>query len=893
GGPIAHTRFYVLDAFLQPVPIGVAGELFIGGVGLARGYLHCPDITAERFVPDLFSKVPGERLYRTGDLVRYREDGNLEFVGRVDNQIKLRGYRIELEEIEIVLKRHPQVRDAVVVMRHDARNEKWLVAYIVLRGENLALETLRSFLAQHLPAYMIPSAFVTLEQLPLTSHGKVDRQALPNPSNERPAMGAIYVAPQTLIEAQIAHVWEEILGVERVGIDDDFFVLGGHSLKAVQVVSRIHEQLAVRLSLRELFAHPTVRMLAQQVEHAEREALQTIPHVPAARAYALSPAQQRFWLINQLEAASTAYNIQLAIPIRGTINCEALETVLRQLIERHESLRTSFHFEQNNPVQVIGITPQHPLTIIDVRSLASEVTRQLGEKLSRDAMQVPFALDTPPLLRAVWLWTGAQEGILHITLHHIICDGWSLEMFEREFRACYQARVQGWSLSLPSLPIHYKDYATWQNAQLSSEAMLEHQRFWLEYLRPPFPSLILPGDYTHDRSEQRKGASYRFILQGEAYERLKAVAIEQQVSIFMIFVASLTAWLACLTGQRDVIVATPVAGREHAAVKHLFGLFLNTLILRNQVDTEDTFATLLQRVRTSTLEAMQHQAYPFERLLEVLGVERQLDHFPLTPVLINMLNFPREQLPHTPTGWTGLFDAGNDVKNDVNCYVREYQDGIDLICNYRVSLFKPATIVYLLEEYRLFLIEAVQSPHASLATLAPFRVERLTSQREQNDSLQSYEQYGGIYESYMQSGDLYTHFLRQAQIYRDKLAVVTAQRSYTYGQLEEHTLRIGSALLPCIAQKQYPVRVALLFAHSPQMIAAMLGVLGAGAAYVPLDAASPVRRLHTILRESRPVLLLTDTANLPLAQQLQGLYPLSCLDVDQLDSIQEYEWRGV
>lgn len=875
GRPIFNTSVYVLDSHMQLVPVGVPGELYIGGDGLARGYLRQPEQTAERFQPDPFSKQPGKRLYRTKDLVCYRDDGSLEFLGRIDDQIKLRGYRITLGEIEATLKQHPSVRDAIVVAREDSSAEKQLVAYVVPQEKKPHPEELHAFLQQSLPVYMVPGIFMALEQFPLTPNGKVNRQLLPEPPVEHSIASATYVAAQTALEAQLVPIWEAVLGIECVGIDDNFFLLGGHSLKAVQIVSRIHETLNVRLALRDIFACPTVRMLACQIQRVEQEAFQAIPRLPQAQSYELSPAQLRFWLIHQLEADSSAYTILHSVSLQGVIVYEALEKALLRMLARHESLRTAFYLEQNRPVQVIESVPDQIMKVVDLRALSPEACSQALEDLHYKALEFRFNLRVAPLLRSVFCRTGEEEGKLQLILHHIICDGWSLEVLQHELLICYQGYLHGQEPSFPPLPIQYKDYAAWQNTQLSSPMMLEHKRFWRQYLHPPLPEFVLPSDYVQENSEKHQGSGYRFILTGAEYEQIKALTARQHVSLFMICVAALTIWLARLTDQTDVLLATPVAGREHGATRTLVGLLLNTVLLRNQVFEHDTFATLLQRVRASTLEAMEHQAYPFEKLLEQVAVTRQVGRFPLTPVLINMLNFPGEQVPEIAIEGTGLHELDVAVKNDFNFHIKEYSNGLDVSCHYRQGLFKSETIVYLLEAYRQTLIDATRNQDVYLQELRLFRAELLATRRSRSGPAAEYKQL-------LAAGTLVEQFRRQVQAHPDAWAVITPRDRCTYAQLEALAQRIAYGIRMQVGDQHTP-RVALLFYSSVEMVAALLGVLQAGAAFIPLDPDYPLLRLAATLSDSCPALLLTHTYAEPVALQLLEQHSWPCLNVDQLE----------
>jgi amino acid adenylation domain-containing protein len=591
GGAINNTQVYVFDRKQQVVPVGVVGELYIGGAGLARGYLREPELTAERFVPHPYGREEGERLYRTGDMVRYLEDGRLEFMGRVDHQVKVRGYRIELGEIETVLERHGSVREAAVLAREDVPGEKRLVAYVVRHPESQVTVTqLLEYVSNKLPVYMAPSAFVMLDQMPLTPNGKIDRRALPAPEHSRPELEQSYVSPRMPIEEIVAGVWAQLLRVEQVGIDDDFFELGGHSLLATQVISRVRELFNVEIELRVMFAQPTVRALVEVIEERLRvnEGLAAPPVVPVGRDrdLPLSFAQQRLWFLDQLEPGSSFYHIPAAVRLRGTLDLTALEQSFREVIRRHESLRTRFGVVNGVPVQMIDEAPEFTLPVLDLSTVAEGEREAKARRVATEESQRPFDLSAGPLLRASVLRLSEQEHVLLCTMHHIISDGWSMGVLIRELTTLYEAFAQGESSPLPELGIQYADYAHWQREWLQGEVLEKQLSYWKQQLDGAPAVLELPTDYPRPAVQTFRGAHQSLTLPAELTTGLKALTQREGVTLFMTLLAAFQTLLWRYSGQEDIVVSTGIANRNRAETEPLIGFFVNTLVLRTDLSGE-------------------------------------------------------------------------------------------------------------------------------------------------------------------------------------------------------------------------------------------------------------------------------------------------------------------
>ena len=630
GTPIDNVQLYVMDPHLRPCPPGVPGELLIGGVGLAEGYLGREALTREKFIPNPFR--PGERLYRSGDLVRLLPDGQLEFLGRIDHQVKLRGYRIELGEIEARLNSHPAIKETVVVLRDDATSP-YLAAYMIPEGEGTPdPSALRQDLQKHLPDYMLPGAYVFLESFPLTPNGKVDRAALPPP--EGGILQAEYVAPRNPVEEVIAGIVSDILAIERVGARDNFFELGGHSLLATQLVSRLRDAFQVDLSLREMFENPTVEGLARLVEAAREaaEGLQTVPLEPIprdGRELPLSFAQQRLWFLDQLEPGSPFYNIPVALRIRGELNLEALQKTLSEIVRRHEVLRTTFKNVEGKPVVVIHEPAPVEIPVQDLSRLPDEEREQQARRLAREEARTPFDLEEGPLFRTRLLRMGENDHLALITMHHIVSDGWSIAVFIEEVARLYPAFLEGNGAPLPELPLQYADFAAWQRKWLQGEHLEKQLHYWKKQLEDAPPVLEVPTDKPRPPVQTFNGDTERMEIPPEVVRQARALGRKEGATLFMTLVAAFQALLSRYSGQDDVVVGTPIAGRNRSELETLIGFFVNTLALRARLNPRISFRKFLRQVREVTLAAYAHQDLPFEQLVEALQPERDMSHSPI------------------------------------------------------------------------------------------------------------------------------------------------------------------------------------------------------------------------------------------------------------------------
>jgi amino acid adenylation domain-containing protein len=854
GEPIANTCFYVVDRSLQLVPVGVPGELWIAGNGVARGYLARPDLTAERFVPDPFASVPGQRLYRTGDLVRYRPGGALEFLGRLDHQVKIRGFRIELGEIEAALALLSGVRQAVVVVREDG-GERRLVAYLVVDDAGgPAVASLRELLRRSLPEYMVPSAFVTLESLPLTPSGKVDRRALPLP--EAPALAVErYVAPEGLAANMMAEIWAEVLGVERVGAEDNFFDLGGHSLRATQVTSRIRDALGVEVPLQRLFETPTVRGLTAAVEEQRRrgEAMSLPSVTPVPRdggPLPLSFAQERMWFLHQLDPGLTAYNLVAAVHLQGTPDVAALERCLAEMVRRHETLRTVFAASDGGPRQIVQPPAPAPFSRVDLRHLAAGLHGREIDRCTQTLADQPLDLAAGPLFRVLLIALTESESALVILVHHIVADGWAIRRMVGELAALYAAEVQGRPSPLPELPVQYADFAVWQRRWLSGDMLARQLEFWKLHLAGAPPLLELPTDRPRPALYSVRGAVHRFMVPPATSRSLKEVGRRQGATLFMTLLAGFEVLLWRYTGAADLPVGVPIANRNRAEIENLVGTFVNMLVLRTRIPADGTsFRELAAQVREVALAAFTHQDLPFERLVDELQPERSLSHTPLYQVMFNLQNQPRARLELPGLAFRQLHIARNQAQVDLTLAMGESleEDGIRAFFSYNSDLFDDATIDRAAAHLQSLLAGMVTAPETHLSQLPLLHAgERWQLLAEWSDTALARPAGRLIHEL----------FAAQAAASPEAPALSQGAEVLSYRELDARSNRLANHLRRLGVGPE--VRVGLCLERSPEMVVALLGVLKAGGAYVPLDPSHPAERIGLVLEDAAVAVLVTE-----------------------------------
>jgi len=846
GVPIPDLRVHLRDLHGRPAPVGVPGEIWVGGAGVARGYLNRPELTAERFVRD--PAGTGEVLYRSGDLARRREDGALEYLGRMDQQVKLRGFRIELGEIEAALRADPRVRDAAVVVREDRAGERRLAGYVVaVEGAEPEAAELRARLRDRLPEYMVPGALVFLDALPLTRNGKLDARALPAPDAGGLADG--YVAPRTPLEAALAGIWAELLEVERVGVEDNFFDLGGHSLLAIQVMTRVREACGAELPLRALFDLPTVAKLAERVQAEARDDGRARPlaRVPRdGRPFPVSFAQRRLWLVDQMEPGTPAYNVPAALRLRGRLEVRALERSLEALVRRHESLRTVFAAgPDGEPAQVIREAEPRALPVVDLGALPDGARGRATERLAGEEALRSFDLAAGPLMRATLLRLGDGEHVLLFTLHHIVSDGWSTEVLVREASALYADLAAGREPSLPELPVQYADFAVWQRETLAGEEEARQVAYWRSRLEGAPPLLEIPTDRPRPAAVSPRAGNVPVTLPAAAAAGLRKLAREEDASPFIVLLSAFQALLSRHAGQDDVLVGIPSAGRGRLELEGLIGFFVNALVIRADLSGDPPFRVLARRVRERVLEAQAHRDLPFERLVEALGVERTPGHSPVFQVNFALQAASRATLSLGGLEVESLDAERSQVKFDLNFMLAEDGDRVEGTLAYRADLFDRATVEALAERFVRVAEAVAADPELHLSGLP------LLSGEERRAVLETYNDTAAPFPE----GCVHERFERVADETPDAVAVESAAGTLTYGELEMRANRLANHLRRLGAGPES--RVAVLVERSPELVVAVLGVLKAGAAYVPVDPADPAERVLAVLKDSGAAVLLT------------------------------------
>ncbi|ASU97648.1 non-ribosomal peptide synthetase DhbF [Bacillus subtilis] len=847
GKPIWNTQVYVLDNGLQPVPPGVVGELYIAGTGLARGYFHRPDLTAERFVADPYGP-PGTRMYRTGDQARWRADGSLDYIGRADHQIKIRGFRIELGEIDAVLANHPHIEQAAVVVREDQPGDKRLAAYVVADAPIDTAE-LRRYVGASLPDYMVPAAFVEMDELPLTPNGKLDRKALPAPDFSTSVSDR---APRTPQEEILCDLFAEVLGLARVGIDDSFFELGGHSLLAARLMSRIREVMGAELGIAKLFDEPTVAGLAAHLDLAQsaRPALQ---RAERPEKIPLSFAQRRLWFLYCLEGPSPTYNIPVTVRLSGELDQGLLKAALYDLVRRHESLRTIFPESQGTSYQHI-LDADRACPELHVTEIAE---KELSDRLA-EAVRYSFDLAAEPAFRAELFVIGPDEYVLLLLVHHIVGDGWSLTPLTRDLGTAYAARCHGRSPEWAPLDVQYADYALWQQELLGNEddpnSLIAGQlAFWKETLKNLPDQLELPTDYSRPAEPSHDGDTIHFRIEPEFHKRLQELARANRVSLFMVLQSGLAALLTRLGAGTDIPIGSPIAGRNDDALGDLVGLFINTLVLRTDTSGDPSFRELLDRVREVNLAAYDNQDLPFERLVEVLNPARSRATHPLFQIMLAFQNTPDAEL-HLPDMESSLrINSVGSAKFDLTLEISEDRladgtpNGMEGLLEYSTDLFKRETAQALADRLMRLLEAAESDPDKQIGNLDILAPEERSSMVTDWQSVSEKIPHACLPEQ----------FEKQAALRPDAIAVVYEDQALSYAELNERANRLARFLISeGVGPEQF---VALALPRSLEMAVGLLAVLKAGAAYLPLDPDYPADRIAFMLKDAQPAFIMTNT----------------------------------
>ncbi|MBM2804326.1 MAG: non-ribosomal peptide synthetase, partial [Deltaproteobacteria bacterium] len=912
GRPIANSQIYILDAGLQPVPIGIPGDLYIGGDGLARGYLNRPELTAEKFVANPFNDNPNSRLYCTGDRAKYHSDGDIEFLGRLDNQVKIRGFRIELGEIESVLNQHPAVKESVIVAssfppprrgrikvgmipsttdvpeqaplslplrlrsgqasqvegEEVSESDRNLIAYFVANAEKTSTTELRSFLKEKVPEYMVPSLFVELDALPLTPNGKVDRNALPQPDGERPHFDQGFVEPRSEIEELIAQVWREILKLDKISVHDNFFELGGHSLLATRVVARLRSSFHVDIALRKLFELPTVAGLAQHVDilrHSEFGS-NIAPVVPVDRTQLLplSFSQRRLWYLQKVDTNLSAYNIPAAFCVKGDLDSAVLEQALNEMIARHEVLRTYVKEVDGQPRQEILPSLRIALPVIDLTHLPGEQAETEARRLtSADARQL-YDLASAPLMRAMLVKLAVDNHVFILNFHHIIADGSSLAIFYKELAALYDAQQDNQAAPLARLAVQYVDFAAWQQEWLKSSSFDTQLGYWNRQLAGlPEPG-ALPTDFDRPMLPTYRGARLAIQLSDELTGSLKNLSRQQSVTLFMTLFATFNILLSRISGQEDIVMGSTIAGRNHPETDGLIGFFINALPLRCDLSGNLSFVTLLQRVRELCLDAYTNQGVPFEKIVEEIKPRREPGRNPIFDILVNIADASERVLTLAGCDVTKLAQVDPAAKFDIVLHAPEVDGKIELAVVYNTALFHEGRITLLLEQFASLLAQVVDNPELPIGQLSLVTDGSRTVLPDPKVALDdSWE--GAIHEL----------LAEQARRSPAKLAIVDPEQSWTYAELDRCANQLANRLIACAIK---PNDLIAIYAHrSSSLIVALFGVVKAGASFLIMDPAYPAARSIDYLRIAQPKgwLQLEGSGELPAEL-------LSCLDSLQL-----------
>lgn len=875
GKPIVNTQIYILDDSLQPVPIGVIGEIYIGGAGVSRGYRHLDKLTSERFIRNPFQKAPGEeRLYRTGDLGRFLVDGQIEYLGRSDFQIKIRGYRIEMDEIEYNLMLHDDVREAVVVDQPGEQGITQLVAVLVMHTK-LKENDMRAYLQERLPAYMVPTTFAQVEQMPLTPNGKTDRKALremlPASSNAEK-----YIAPRTTVEETLTKVWSEVLNIPLIGIDDNFFILGGNSLKAGAVVSKLRSVFQVNFSIRELFNAPTIRELAPKLNLENKEPRMLIERAQDKSYYPTSSSQKRLFFQNSLTPNETSYHMPGAVTLRGPLNKQRLEWAFKQLVRRHDIFRTSIEMVNGELVQRVLADVSFNIEYMDSENQAeyTEALRQArkpAEYLQAirrllNAFVQPFSSFQAPLLRVGLIAVDVEHHLLVYDMHHIVSDGASMFILNEEFTKLYAGE------ELPELRIQYKDYAVWQQRQLLSERMRQQEQYWMNELHPEIPALNLATDFPRPAMKSMHGGDVYFEIDQEISDQITRLANQTGSTLNMVLLAAFMIMLSKYSGQSDIMVGSPIEGRQYEELTQTIGMFINMIVLRNQPTGEKPFLTFLSEIKNSVLQAYDNQQYPFEELVEKLNVPRDTSRSPLFDVMFSMQQASHQEGQIGALHFLSHALPGNISKFDLTLEVAVSKQGLQCRLEYCSDLFRAETALKMAQHYVHVLQDIMNDPNRPISQL------NMLSAGERQQLLCEFNDTHVIV---AENQTIVDQFREIAERMPEKIALVCAGRELTYQKLSErvhrlsYCLNINSALQP-------DDRIGILMDRSEHMVIALLAVLHAGAAYVPIDSSYPEERIAFIIADSQMKLLITESKHKNMIHSTE--LPVMLLDQLEMQS---------
>ncbi|WP_207750723.1 non-ribosomal peptide synthetase [Anaeromonas gelatinilytica] len=852
GKPISNSTAYILDKNYRLSAIGIYGELFVGGDGVARGYLNRPELTDEKFVDNPFE--PGTKMYKTGDLVRWLPDGNIEFLGRIDNQVKIRGFRIELGEIENRLLRHGDIKEATILVKENKEKEKYICAYVISKKEISELD-IKSYLKESLPEYMVPAYFVKLEKMPLTANGKLNRRALPEPNLDATLIE--YEAPRNEVEEKLVEIWSEVLGVKKIGINDNFFELGGHSLKAMVLISKIHKELKKEIPLEELFKGPTIKELSKYIESAEENPYSKIEKIEEKEYYETSSAQKRMYMLQQFDRDSIAYNMPVVFELEGKVNKDKIEETFRKLVIRHEVLRTYFETVEGEIVQKLDKSYEFKLR---ERSDNEKIDNIINEFIRS------FNLEKTPLFRVEFV-ENRENVYLLIDMHHIISDGISMSILIKEFKCLYNGD------DLEPLKLQYKDLAAWQNNFLKSETMKKQEEYWINRFNDEILVLNLPTDYERPAVQSFEGDSITFEVEEDTTLELRKLTKETGTTMHMVLLSVFNILLSKYSGQEDIVVGTPVAGRPHAHIQNIMGMFVNTLALRNKPEGNKKYIDFLKEVKENSLKAYENQSYQFETLVEKLDIRRDTSRNPLFDVMLNMADTVTKENIRLDNVTLKQYDNGNKIsKFDLILNALENDRTLNFNIEYCSKLFKKETIERLSSHYVRILDNIVNNKEIKLCEVD------LLSEAERNQILYEFNDTKVNY-----SKDKTIHELFEVQVEKtpDNIAVMFEDKRLNYRELNNRANSLARVLRNKGVKGDSIVGVML--ERSLEMIIGIIGILKAGGAYLPIDTKYPRERIEYMLKDSKSDILLSKKSladNIEFKGEIIDLYKESLFDED-------------
>ncbi len=837
GIPLSNNKVYILDENNKLLPIGAPGEICITGDGVAKGYLNRTNLTEEKFVENPFES--GERLYRSGDLGIFLPDGNIHFMGRIDNQVKIRGYRIELGEVEKNLLTHPAIREAVVIAPQDVHSGRYLCAYLVV-NEKLTVTEIREYLSKRMPKYLIPDHLIVLDKMPLTPNGKINRKALPAPNE---TISGERVVPRNDIEEKLFKIWQEVLGSDDFGVTDDFFEVGGHSLKATRLVNYIIKEMDVEFSLIEVFENPTIAELGAKITHREKSISSSIKPVEKRDYYPLSSAQKRLFVINQLEEESTNYNIPLMFIIEGDLDQERLNNTIKKLIQRHEALRTDIISIDGEPFQ--RIEDDLDLKVSYIQANEDEL-EYIVNKFIR-----PFDLSQAPLFR-VEVVTFEDKYLFMMDMHHIISDGTSMNILFDDFLNIYQGK------ELASLRIQYKDFAVWQNERLQSEKMKIMEEFWLKTFSDQISVLNLPIDYQRPVRQTFDGDYVSFKISKGLTTQLNELAIEKGATLFMVLLAGYNVLLSQYSGQEDIVVGTPNAGRIHADLDKILGIFLNTLALRNRPHGDKIFVHFLEEVKMNALQAYENQEYQFEMLVDKLDLPRSLNRKPLFDVMFVLQNMDQSEIATQNLKFRPYSFKEQTAKMDLNLFASEKNDMIHFNLNYSTSLFKKETVEKMADRFIEILNNIVENSEIQISEIAK------PSEQEKKHILNVFNE--DLSMDIRAKGTLQEQFYQMVDQYPNKVAIEYGSQTITYAELDQQSNQVANWVITEGFDKGS--RLGILIDNRIELITLIFASIKSGCTFIPFDTMYPLERLAMMMKDVDLDLIFTDLNNVQVIEKI-------------------------